>query len=146
MATGSKLPPTLLPQANSKFRISCSKSQATQVQMQATLQQMQATMAQMQATTAQLQEDFTAMRWNQANSAIRFQNRNNRGILCPLHNPVGALPPPEMQVPQTRSQADALTVNRLNQLQDFYQVQFPGALVTDRRRAFWEFMSEPVEV
>ena len=49
-------------------------------QIQATQVQMQATMAQMQATTAQLQEDFTAMRWNQANSAIRFQNRNNRGF------------------------------------------------------------------
>lgn len=95
------------------------------------------------------------MRWHQANSAIRFQNRKNRGtILLPLHkeeceggnSPVGTLPPAQMNFPQNRAQADALTANRINQLQEFYQVQFAGGLVTDRRHAFLAYISEPAEV
>jgi hypothetical protein len=50
-----------------------------------------------------------------------------------------------MHFPQNAAQADALTANKLNELQEFYQVQFAGPLVTDRRRAFLAYISEPSE-
>ena len=80
-------------------------------------------------------------------------DRKNRGtVLRPLHkereggdSPVGALPPAQMHFPQNAAQADALTANKLNELQEFYQVQFAGPLVSDRRRAFLAYISEPSE-
>lgn len=84
------------------------------------------------------------------NAAIRFHNRNNRNAVRPLHkeleggnNAVGALPPAHMQFPENFSEAIALTGNELDQLQDFYQVQFAGHLAGDRRHALWAYISEP---
>lgn len=124
----------------------------TQQQMQVTLQQVQVTLQEVQVTQQQMQQDFACMKWNQINSAIRFHNRKSRDIISPLYkdreggnSPVGALPPAHLHFPQNLSQAAALTADELNGLQEFYQVQFAGLRVSDRRLAFSAYISEPTE-
>ncbi|KAH7621262.1 hypothetical protein Ndes2526B_g04068 [Nannochloris sp. 'desiccata'] len=132
------------------------QQQLTQQQQQLTQQQKQMQqdlqpIAQMQVTLQQMQQDFTSMRWNQANIAIRYHNKKSRDAIRPLHkereggcsspasvrlvaDPAASaaavastpLPPAHMHFPQNLSEAAALTVNELNQLHDFYQVQFAG--------------------
>ena len=122
-------------------------------QVQVTQQQMQVTQQQMQVTLQQVQEDVLAMRGYQANVAIRFHNKRSRDAIRPLHKEreggnslVGALPPAEVSFPQTLSEAWNLSAARLQQLEDFYQVQFAGHRIGDRRRAFVAYISEPPEM
>jgi predicted RNase H-like nuclease (RuvC/YqgF family) len=122
-------------------------------QVQQDVQQVQQDVQQVQQDVQQVQRDLASMRWTQVNAAIRFHNKKSRDAIRPLHkereggnNPVGALPPAPLRFPQNLSEAAALTVNELNQLQDFYQFQFPGHLVGDRRLAFSAYISEPAEM
>ena len=119
-------------------------------QMQVTLQQVQQDVQQVQQDVQQVQRDLASMRWTQVNAAIRFHNRKTRNGLRPLHkereggtNSVGALPPAHITFPENFSETFALTGNQLDQLQDFYQFQFAGHLVGDRRHALWVYISEP---
>ena len=115
--------------------------------------QMQVMLQQVQQDVQQVQRDLATMRWTQVNAAIRFHNKKSRDAIRPLHkeheggnNPADALPPAPVHFPQNLSEAAALTVNELNQLQDFYQFQFAGHLVGDRRLAFSAYISEPAEM
>jgi ABC-type transporter Mla subunit MlaD len=119
-------------------------------QMQHKVDQAVQPIAQMQLTLQQVQRDLASMRWTQVNAAIRFHNGNNHNAIRPLHKEcaggtysVGALPPAHITFPENFSEAIALTGNQLDQLQDFYQFQFTGHLIGDRRHALWAYVSEP---
>ncbi|KAG7672167.1 hypothetical protein Ndes2526B_g06848 [Nannochloris sp. 'desiccata'] len=146
--------------------------QATLQAVQQQLQQMQGTLHQMQQQTEakfhqmqqqtqttlqdvlqeqqQMQQDLAVIRWTQANAAIRFQNKRGLEHLHPLHkerqggnSPAGDLPSADGQFPATYTAVFGLSNSELTKLETFYQVQFAGPLVQERRRAFWEYISEP---
>ena len=112
--------------------------------------QIQATLQQMDARLQNIEEDLGGVMWTQRNAAFRASNHRDPEHLQPLYKEhhggvllIGTLPPADVPFPNTDAKVWVLKGPQLNQLQDFYQVQFAGNNIGARRAAFWRYISSP---
>ena len=119
-------------------------------QQQQILQQLQLQQQNVQATLQNIKEDLAVVTWMQKNAAFRANNQRDPKHLQPLYKEcyggaslIGILPPADVPFPNNDDKIWVLTAPQLNQLQDFYHVQFAGNNIGARRGSFWRYISIP---